>query len=128
MNCRKEYVIRILKMLGKGSLVVMVIGFCSKEPGGPIWHRTTVDERLIFKIGKESSYSIFHSFYHANSQKHYSKKNCRCLFGCSSQLCRIITCSFILRISMAKEVHDVSLYLLFLEPWIFNFIFKSSEN
>lgn len=71
---------------------------------------------------KKSSSSIFHSFYHASPPKHYSKI-CRCLFGCSSQLCRIITCSFILRINMAKEVHDVSLHLLFLEHWIFNFIF-----
>lgn len=32
----------------------MVIGFCSKEPGGPIWHRTTLDERLIFKMAKKN--------------------------------------------------------------------------
>jgi hypothetical protein len=64
------------------SSVVMVTVFCSKQPGGPIWQRTTINEIFIFKSAKKSFSFILHSFYHVNPQKHYSKI-CRglCLAG-----------------------------------------------
>lgn len=34
------------------SSVVMVIGFCSKQPGGPIWQRTTLNESFNFETAK----------------------------------------------------------------------------
>lgn len=91
------------------SLVVMVIEFCSKQPGGPIWQRTTLNESFIL-----SSFLIFHSFYH-ESPKALLRNLWMSMLGYVSKLYRIMMCSFILRINIAKELHDVSLYLLFQE-------------